>query len=168
MHTEAFEWCKMWGSDQRGNALDVGGRNVNGTARECWPNMTWTVLDINGDPDNYLDAVITADARRWRPDRKYDLVLSTEMLEHVKGWILCVEMMVEALDDDGLLVITCAGPGRPPHNMHDGTELPPDQYYQNISPVTLHQILSENGLIGIDINVKGSDVRAIASKQMIL
>lgn len=168
MHAEALEWCRKWGSDQRGKALDVGGRDVNGTARQFWPNMEWTVLDLHGDPNNHLDRVIEGDARYWEPDQPYDLVISTELLEHVNPWWLCVATMVEAMNANGFLLITCAGTGRRPHGMHGDPDPAPDEHYANVNPFTLWMHLYKIwGLQGITINVHGSDVRAVASRMIL-
>lgn len=167
MHAEALEWCRLWASPQVGQALDVGGRYVNGTARDCWPNMQWTVLDIAGDPDNHLDRVIEADARTWLPDQPYNLVLSTELLEHVHDWRLCLNTMVNAMARNGFLVLTCAGLGRRPHGMHGAEDLASGEHYRNINPVYLHAHLTFLNLKAIEIDVKGTDVRAVAWKNVI-
>lgn len=66
----------------------------------------------------------------------FDVVISTEMLEHSRTWAQDLENMVRLLRPGGLLVVTAAGDGRPEH----GTtrSLPADapftnDYYCNVS-----------------------------------
>lgn len=155
MHAEAYAWCQRWGSTVHGHALDVGGRNVNGTARDLWPNMEWTVLDIAGDPGNTADRVIQADAVTWTPDRQYDLVLSTELLEHEPQWRECVQTMIRALHPHGLMIITCAGLAREPHSGIDGGSLRNGEKYEGIHPWDLANELEE--LFSIVTPFNGSD-----------
>ena len=57
--------------------LDVGGRNVNGSARQHMPNIEWHGLDIRPGPD--VD--IVADAASYRlcdGHPGYNVVMATE------------------------------------------------------------------------------------------
>jgi len=156
-----MEWCERFASDRRGCGLDLGGRYVNGTARGLWPNLTWTVLDLIGDPSNHLDRVITADAQWWKPDQTYDVVLSTELLEHVSEWWRVIGTMARALKSDGVLIITCAGPGRAPHSMHGEADPLPGEPYANVDPDRLERALRVWNL-NVEVDVTGDDVRAVA------
>jgi hypothetical protein len=114
--------------------LDVGGQNVNGTAHDWFthPDTTITTLDIEG-------ADIIADARTWEPDRRFDVVMATEVFEHIRDWPAVLRTMVLALDPagPGVLLATCASPGRPPHGA-TGAPLPaPGEWYRNVTPAQL-------------------------------
>lgn len=161
MHPDAYSFCAsivektdpfrdtpLW-------ALDVGGANVNGTARELWPRANWVVLDKEIGDDVDIVADITTDEGMTDfdkdmiklfdrdpvllPNERFDLVLCTEVLEHEKHWVGVVDFCVEMMGNNGHLVLTCAGPNRQPHRP-DGTHLPP---WDVIPTLTLDQSNSE-------------------------
>jgi hypothetical protein len=84
---------------------------------------------------------IVADAREWDPDREYDIVLCTELLEHVQHWERCVETAWRALADGGYLIITCASTGRRAHGARGALDPAPGEWYQNVPPDRLEQLL---------------------------
>lgn len=152
MHTEAMDGFKkmlVMADDQtRGKytrddgdgllVLDLGGRDVNGTVHDLLPRARWKVLDIVDDEG--VDFV--ADARSWRSDvALYDLIVSTEMLEHVQGWAFTVATMWYHLAPNGYVIITCASDGRRPHGASGAMWPEPDEYYDNVSPGMLDATL---------------------------
>ena len=98
--------------------LDVGGADVNGTVhdviRRGYLVQTIDVMDIAPGPG----VTIVADATRastWSEMRDYDLVITTETLEHVKYWPTIVHGAYVALRPGGWFIGTCASTGRRPH-----------------------------------------------------
>jgi SAM-dependent methyltransferase len=161
MHADAYSFCASIVEktdpfrDTPLDALDVGGANVNGTARVLWPRANWTVLDKSEGDDVDIVTDITTNVGRKAfddfvfdhrnmnimvPSQKFDLVICTEVLEHEKNWEDVVEFCVEMLGDGGHLVLTCAGPNRQPHrpdgthlpNWDSGLEVEGEPYYENI------------------------------------
>jgi hypothetical protein len=125
--------------------LDVGGQYVNGSVHDLLPGARITTLDLE-------NADIVADARHWRPDRLFDLVMATEVFEHVREWRQVVHTMRAALDPDGpgVLIATCASTDRPRHGA-TGAPLPArGEYYANVEPRNLehclHQYFREYGV----------------------
>lgn len=79
------------------SVLDLGGRNVNGSLKDLFVTNDWTAIDsTEGDGVD-----IVADARTWTPDRFYDLVLSTEVFEHLPGWPAVLATAERALKAGG-------------------------------------------------------------------
>lgn len=112
--------------------LDLGGRDINGTIRSHLPKATWTGTDIEPGPG--VDIVHDATLRWPESAGRYDVVVSTEVLEHLPLWRLVLHTASEALEPDGpeLLVITCASDGRPAHG-ESGAPLPgPGEWYGNV------------------------------------
>jgi len=130
--------------------LDLGGADVNGTARSLFdPAITWLGLDIAPGPG--VD--IVADARTWRGkvaalesprimmsadlDAGFDVVLCTELLEHVRDWHLVLETIDRVLAPGGYAFITCAGTdgrtGRRPHGARGELDPPLGEHYQNVN-----------------------------------
>lgn len=118
--------------------LDLGGRNVNGSLRDLFVTDDWTAVDtVDGDGVDIL-----ADARTWTPDRAYDLVLCTEVFEHLPGWPAALVTAKCALLPGGVLVVTCASDRRPAHGMSGGPWPEPGEHYANVQPAELAAALA--------------------------
>lgn len=120
--------------------LDVGGQDVNGTVHDYFTHSETeiTTLDLE-------NADIIADARTWVPDRKFDVVIATELFEHTEHWREILLMMRRALDQEGpcVLLATCASTGRPEHGA-TGAPLPAaGEWYQNVPDVVLRSELRQ-------------------------
>lgn len=139
MHAEVYEWVRQYAPAEPGAVLEIGGLNVNGTIRDHFPNA---------DPYHALDMAdgegvdIVADATSWEPDREYDTVVTTGMLEHLEDWRLVIDTAYKALRPGGLLLLTCAGPGWKRHGMHGASAPEADEWYQNVDPAELKEALS--------------------------
>jgi SAM-dependent methyltransferase len=126
--------------------LEVGSLNVNGTVRDFFTDCDYTGIDIA--PGNGVDRVLhvtrllhecTGIAEgSYGPVLTFlcDVMISTEALEHDELWDKSLEAMSALLKPGGILIITCAGPGRLEHGT---TKTDPDSspfttdYYRNIS-----------------------------------
>ena len=103
--------------------------------RRCW-GATIEVLDIEAGPG----VTIVADARTWRPEpgsELYDLVISTECLEHVEGWTSVIATAAAALKVGGWFVGTCASIGRGPHGATGAPSPAKGEWYRNVWPQEL-------------------------------
>lgn len=160
MHGAAYLWTRDSAPDAPGHVLDVGGRNVNGSVRDCFPAaLSYTALDVlAGDGVD-----IVADATVWDPDRQYDTVVCNEVFEHTPDWPAILRTIRRALAPGGEVILTMAGPGRAPHSAIDGRELRAGEYYGNVQPLALLTEMQETGFDRILVDVKGSDVRAWAT-----
>lgn len=140
MHPEAYEavgsMVEASGLRLDGGTLlgiDIGGRDVNGTARAWFgPDTAWHGLDIRPGPG--VD--IVADATTWTaPTALWDVVLSTECLEHVEHWRGIIRAAASALDPHGpqLVFVTAASTGRGAHGA-SGEHTPPEgEWYGNVT-----------------------------------
>ncbi len=163
MHDEALAWVRAHATDDSLLVLDIGGRDINGTTKDLFPNAEWVTLDIL--PGEGVS--IVADAATWEPDREYDLIVSTECFEHAEGWRDIVKTIYRALRPGGRCVLTMAGPGRQVHSGVDGDGvLHPGEYYGNVDPDHLRAELEATGFVDIivDSQVSPADTRAVASK----
>lgn len=160
MHAEAFEYVERFATSEPLDVLDIGGRNVNGSVRDLFPNATYTALDIREGEG--VD--IVADAATWTPDRQYDLVISTETFEHTPDWPRIVGTAYDACKPGGRIVLTMAGPNRPPHSAIDGQGLRDGEHYGNVAPDDLRDTLGVVGFLDVDVEYRTSpaDTRATA------
>jgi len=144
MHIEAFDGfdamlCASGIDPTRPwSVLDVGGQDVNGTVHTLLPNAVFTTLDLEG-------ADITGDARSWRSGDRWDLVIATEVFEHIEDWRAVLATMAYHLDPTGpeLLIATCASTGRRPHGATGALDPAPGEWYRNVSPAELGAALTE-------------------------
>lgn len=164
MHAEALDWVSRYATDKTVAVLDLGGRDINGSVRHLFPNADpYRVMDIR--PGDGVD--IVADAATWPPDRKYDVVVCTEVFEHTANWPLICATAYEALRYGGRFIATMAGPGRPAHSAIDGLlRLHPGEYYGNVHPETLRAVLElvDFDAIVVDRQRNPADTRATAVK----
>lgn len=103
LHPKAFKDCRV---------LEVGSRYINGTVRTFFERCNYTGLDLAPGP--LVDKVCHVADYPQHPD-KSDTVVSCEALEHDSRWTESLRAMRDILRPGGLLVITCAGPGRAEH-----------------------------------------------------
>jgi SAM-dependent methyltransferase len=117
--------------------LDLGGRDINGSVRDLLPAAKWTGLDIAAGPG--VDLV--HDATTPWPDGfdRFDLVVCTEVLEHVERWPAVLRTASQALEPGGpeVLFVTCASTGRRPHGASGEMDPPPGEWYANVPPELL-------------------------------
>ena len=102
--------------------LEVGSQNVNGSLRgyveSLGPSDYVGVDFVHGvDVDIVCDA---SDLVTLFGPGVFDVVISTEMLEHAEDWRGAVQAMKRVLRRGGVLLLTARGPGFPLHGYpHD-------------------------------------------------
>ena len=143
-----------------GDVLDLGGRDINGTPRHLFDASSYVVVDAAGDRS--VDVV--ADARTLELDRLFDVVVSTELLEHTDGGAEIVAAAFRHLRDGGVFVATMAGPGRAPHSATGTMRIPPGEWYRNVEPDELDGWLNKAGFSEWQVDVLADDVRCWARR----
>lgn len=126
MHSSVLQFVSKIATPARirGKAvLEVGSFNVNGSARDIIQPLNpakYHGVDLATQP-LYVDEVLDASEliQRFGPE-SFDVVISTEMLEHAEDWQAAVLNMRSVLKPGGLLILTARGPGFPLHcHPHD-------------------------------------------------
>jgi SAM-dependent methyltransferase len=97
--------------------LEIGSQNVNGTPRTIFePLKPARYVGVDCSPGDGVDLVIDAsEVIDHFGLERFDIVVSTEMLEHAKDWRAAVYAMKRVLRPRGLLVVTTRSPGFPYH-----------------------------------------------------
>lgn len=120
--------------------LEIGSYNVNGSAREVFGDALWYIgVDRVAGPG--VDVV--SDVRTYMPTNadgspmKFDIVISTEAMEHDPKPDQIMDHANRLLADDGFLVLTAAAPPRMPHGCMGTPYLPAGEYYSNVHPDAL-------------------------------
>ncbi|QEQ93685.1 methyltransferase [Streptomyces phage Zuko] len=121
--------------------LDLGGRDINGGIRDLLPNAKWTGVDIEEGPG--VDLVHDC-TEPWPTDfPRFDIVVCTEVLEHVQRWPAILKTCAQALDphESRLLFVTCASTNRRPHGASGALDPAPGEWYRNVSDIDLRGVL---------------------------
>lgn len=84
--------------------VDFGSLDINGSNKIWFDLCDYTGVDI-GEGKN-VDVV--SKAHEYKPEKKFDVVITTEMLEHDMYWEKSLQNMLDLLVPNGLLIITCA------------------------------------------------------------
>jgi len=114
--------------------LEVGSQDINGTVRTLFPNSS-EYLGIDLGEAKCVDWVIPGELIEL-PDQWADITISTECFEHCIDWNRVFLNMIRITRPSGLVIITCAGIGRPTHGTIDSdTYSSPftTSYYKNLS-----------------------------------
>lgn len=161
MHPQAHVFAAGVLAGRRfGRVVEVGGRNINGGVRDLVDAGEYVSLDLEPGPG--VDVV--ADCRVWKPDEPADLVVCCEVLEHADDPAGVVAACLSYLAPGGLLVVTCAGPGRAAHSGHDGGPLRPGEYYGNVDPDDLAAWLAPLTGVAVEYAAGPCDVYAVGRR----
>lgn len=139
MHVQAFDFVAHHAAGTAGaRVLEIGSLDINGSVRPLFADAgSYHGLDLAPGPG--VDEV--ADASEWRRPASFDVVVSTEVLEHSPRWREILANAWEALAPAGRLIVTCATDPRPPHSAVDGWALREDEWYENVPPTEVLALL---------------------------
>lgn len=93
------------------SVLDVGSCDINGNNRGFFTLTDYTGVDVYPGPN--VDVV--SPIHEWEEEKLFDVVISTECLEHDMHYSKSLLAMVSRLKPGGLFVMTCATTGRAEH-----------------------------------------------------
>jgi len=118
--------------------VEFGSRDINGTPRQ-WFRQPAEYVGIDFHGGKGVDVVGVA--HEWEPEAaEYDVVVSTEMLEHDPFWKETLTHAASLLASGGVLVFTCGAPKRGAHHLNDS---PTPGYYGNRSTDEVIEVLKE-------------------------
>ena len=134
MHGSVITWVGEKVGQHQLNApglqvLEVGSRDINGSVRPLFAGVgAYTGVDMLAGPG--VDHVVDAHdlGGRFAPG-SFDVVVSTEMLEHDDRFWISVAAMGQLLRPGGLLILTARGNGFMPHGFpHDYYRFMPQSF----------------------------------------
>lgn len=164
MHIEAMDWLRRVKSlvGPRPRVCDLGSRNVNGGARDVFGPDAAFYVGVDVRAGEGVDVV--ADAANWHlgPRLLFDLVVSTEVLEHAGNAAAICANAYRLLRSGGVFLVTAAGVRRAPHSV-DGTALPEGEHYAGVSETDLRAWLTGFAVVLIQ-DRDGQDICALAVK----
>lgn len=100
--------------------LEVGSQNINGTPRTLFQSLVRNYTGVDLAYGDGVDQVVNACELLtvFNPDQ-FDMVISTEMLEHCHDWRMAISQMKTVLKPGGYLLLTTRSPGFKKHNLPD-------------------------------------------------
>lgn len=117
-------YCLKFGKDNLSESeikgkriLEVGAYNVNGSLREyCLTHNPKEYIGVDLREGSGVDRVMNAEdlVSEFGKD-SFDLVISTEMLEHVVDWKAVIANMKSVVKPGGIILITTRSQGFPFH-----------------------------------------------------
>jgi SAM-dependent methyltransferase len=139
---EFFDWT---------NVIEIGSLNINGTVRDFFTHANYVGFDVGPGP--CVDYAIPGQDVKY-PDNSFDVAITTECFEHAVEWPDIWRNMIRMLKPGGLIVMTCAGTGRPEHGTSRSdigssplTVALGNEYYKNLTPADFTDDLRE----GLDV-----------------
>jgi SAM-dependent methyltransferase len=142
--------------------LELGSYIVNGTVRNIF-NGCPDYVGVDLRPGPGVDVVANATTYCPKEDlASYDLVVTTEMLEHCDDPEAVIKNIHKLLKPGGYLILTAAGPERAPHG-NDGEGVG-EEYYGNIHPLDLKKWLKIFKNQHIETRPDLGDVYAVCKK----
>lgn len=169
MHKQVKEYCE--GVKRRfpdlfvgKDVLDCGSLDINGNNRYLFTGGSYTGIDIvNGRNVDIISRVHEFDR-----GKQYDVIISTEMLEHDKYYDASLAHMRDLLKSGGLLIITAAGNGRALHGTadHHPADSPlTHDHYKNIEPSDIVENLRLYEFSLYEISGTTEDIRFFGIKR---
>ena len=110
------------------SVVEIGSLNLNGSVRELFEGCSYLGLDVGEGPD--VDLVCHGENYGGAASGT-EVVISCEAMEHNPQWKKTWLNTLRLVKDDGLVVMTCATPGR---RQHGTVEFNPSD-----SPLTVGQ-----------------------------
>jgi SAM-dependent methyltransferase len=144
-HQEQIDFCKSVKElypryFESVDVLDIGSLDINGNNRYLFDNCNYWGIDI-GEGKN-VDQVVSG--HEFKSDKQFDVIISTECFEHDKYFGATLMNAVFLLKKGGLLLFSCAAPGRPEHGTTRTTKGDSpftNDYYRNLSEDDIRDIL---------------------------
>ncbi len=117
MHGSVYTWIaeQVGKHSLEGKVLDVGSLDVNGTVRDLFGD-DYTGVDFRDGPN--VDQVMNAHKLKF-PASTFDIVVSTELLEHDDEFWTSLKEMGRVLKKGGHLILTTRGNGFKLHSHPD-------------------------------------------------
>jgi SAM-dependent methyltransferase len=134
--------------------LEVGSQNVNGSPRDALlahGPKKYVGVDFQ-QADGVDVAMDVKDLTKYFGLDWFDVVISTEMLEHAEDWRTAISQMKGVLKPSGLLILTARGPGFPYHGYpHDYWRYTVDDFQKIFSDMWISYLSNDTdaGMPGV-------------------
>ena len=167
-HPDQWLWCDKIKEEhpsyfKNKRVLDIGALDVNGNNRYLFDDCKYVGLDVVPGPN--VDVVSIA--HMYRPSAPFDVVLSTNALEHDLYWRQTLDAMLTLLKPEGFLFFSVSAS----HNEHGTKRTTPsssgtsrmgaewENYYRNLREVDIYENLDLSQFSKCSISIFNRDLR---------
>ena len=146
-HQEQIDFCKSVKElypihFQAADVLDIGSLDINGNNRYLFDDYgSYTGIDVGMGKN--VDYVSHGHLWQHPNGKQYDVIISTECFEHDKHYAETLRNAYLLLKSRGLLLFSCAAPGRPEHGTTRTTKGDSpftNDYYKNLSEFDIDKV----------------------------
>jgi len=141
------------------DVLDCGSLDMNGNNRFLFNGGKYVGVDAFAGKN--VDIVCRVH-ELGEDIGRFDVVISTEMLEHDEFWQKSLKKMIDVLRCGGLLIVTCATTGRGEHLTNRTEHIPGydwRNYYRNIAEKDWWDVINVGEVFGeFEFKVVGTDL----------
>lgn len=140
--------------------LEVGSQDVNGSPRSVLMGHTpKRYIGVDFGKGKGVDIVLdVAKLSSYFGCETFDVVISTEMLEHAQDWRTAVNQMKDVLKPGGLLVVTTRGPGFPYHGYpHDYWRFEIEHFQKIFADMQIDKLLPDPQYSGVFLKARKVD-----------
>jgi len=169
-HREQIEWCNQIKEEYseyfiNKRVLDIGALDINGNNRHLFKDCEYIGLDVVKGKN--VDVVSIA--HEYKPDELFDVIISTNALEHDMYFKKTLKKMIELIKPNGFIFFTAAHTFKEhgtlrttPHN--SGTTQMGEEwgnYYHNIEKNDIIEVFERYNYMfkWSYLEVKGPDIR---------
>ena len=170
MHKQVTKYCNKIKKEfpnkfKNAKVVDMGSFDINGDTRFLFgPKCDYMGVDIR---DGKNVDIICPCHEFLADDESFDVVISTEMLEHDPYWKKSLDKMVKLVKPNGILLITCASVGRNRHCINV-TQLKDENkgHYKNITANDIADAIDLHSVFKMfRIDVLRDDIRFVGIKK---
>lgn len=129
--------------------LEVGSLDINGSVRSLFKQTSY-YLGIDLEDGNGVD-IVSAGQDLAFPDNFFDCSVSSECFEHNPYWVETFLNMIRMTRNNGLIIMSCAGEGRPEHGTSRTSPWDSPftvnagwEYYKNLTPKDFYDAIDIN------------------------
>lgn len=143
--------------------VEFGSYDVNGSIKGAFPEAK-VYVGVDRRKGRGVDVV--SDAVDYDGKGLFDIVVTTEMLEHAPDPVGVIRSAWRALRPGGMLILTAAAPERQPHSNDGNHVLAEGEFYGGIHPDELREWLSDWDVLSLQHRPDCGDVYATAVKPL--
>lgn len=144
MHVEVLQWVsyafnKNKINDSKLDVLEFGSLDINGSVRSIFEPISLSYVGVDMQEGPGVD--IVANAKDFKIDKTFDVVVCCEVFEHTPEWREIIDNAYGHMKDGAIFIATMAGEGRRPHSAIDENAIRDWEYYANVGAWELNRKL---------------------------
>lgn len=167
MHAAAHEFVARQVAERGpfARVVEIGSRDINGSIRSLFADDALVYVGLDLYPGPGVDWV--GDARDYGDGQTgfAECVVCCEVLEHSPTWPGLMRHAASWLAPGGVLIVTCAAPGRREHSAIDGGRLHPGEDYCNVPAIRVADVLTGAGLDVVESHEVNRDTQVVAVRR---